>query len=100
MVWPKPVPIPSATHFASLNDVAAVPYLNEKGREGYKKFLTLQKPRAFVIAPDGGWHFAYRGYDPLAVALESCRKKHTGCSLYAVDDQIVWPETLPANSHN
>jgi hypothetical protein len=55
VVWPKRFPIPSATHFASLNDVAAVPYLNERGREGYKKFLTLQKPRAFVIAPDGGW---------------------------------------------
>jgi len=91
VVWTRPTPAPPPTDFATLTDQAAVPYLNDKGREGYRKFLTYRKPRAFVIAPDGAWSASSRGDDPLAAALESCAKGHAGCRLYAVDDEIVWP---------
>jgi dienelactone hydrolase len=91
VVWSRPTPAPPPTHFASLTDQNSVPYLNDKGREGYLKFLKFRKPRAFAIAPDGAWSASSQGSDPLAVALDSCAKGHTGCLLYAVDDEIVWP---------
>lgn len=91
VVWPKPMAPPPATGFAALNNVAAVPYINENGRRGYERFLTLPTPRSFVVAPDGGWAFSSRDFDSLSSALEACRKKHQGCGFYAVDDQVVWP---------
>jgi len=91
VVWPKPMAPPPATGFAALDDVAAVPYINDNGRRGYERFLTLPNPRSFVIAPDGGWAFSSRDFDSLTSALETCRKKHQECAFYAVDDQVVWP---------
>lgn len=82
--------MPAETHFAALDAVTALPYLNEAGFQGYRKFLTIPKPRAFVIAPDGGWTYSARGFDPLAVALQTCQVKHQSCRLYAVDDVVVW----------
>jgi hypothetical protein len=97
VVWVPPKPAPAATHFASLNDVNAVPYLNAAGRKGYEAFLNLPKPRAFVVAPDGGWAIAAKGFDPLTRALENLGKKHSNCRAYAVDDNVVWTEDQPAN---
>ena len=92
VVWTHPTPAPPPTHFAALGDQTAVPYLNEGGRQGYQRFLTLRKPRAFVVAPDGGWSASSRGDDPLVHAVESCSRTHQGCRFYAVDDNVVWPE--------
>lgn len=96
VVWVKRMAIPAASHFAPLDNPAAVPYLNEKGREGYQKFLKFPKPRAFVIGPDGAWSASARGSDPLAMALQSCGKAHQNCRLYAVDDEVVWVEETGA----
>jgi hypothetical protein len=93
VVWPKPLPVPPATKFARLEDVEAVPYLGATNRQGYQSFLTLPKPRAFVIAPDGAWAFSSRDFDVLAGALRSCAEKHKDCKPCAVDDQVVWPES-------
>ena len=91
VVWPKPVPLPPPTSFARLEDAAAVPYLTDTARPMYQRFLTLPKPRAFVIAPDGGWAFSAKDFDVLATALYVCQQKHQGCKPYAVNDQVVWP---------
>jgi dienelactone hydrolase len=91
VVWSRPTPEPAPTNFAAVTDAAAVPYLNDKARNGYRTFLTMRKPRAFVIAPDGGWDAAALGPDPLAFALDHCAKQHKGCQLYAVDNDVVWP---------
>jgi len=93
VVWPKPLPVPPPTKFARLEDVEAVPYLSAASRQGYQSFLALPKPRAFVIAPDGAWAFSSKDFDVLASALRSCEEKHKGCKPYAVDDQVVWPES-------
>ncbi len=86
-----PMPIPPATNFADIGDVNAIPYIGEKGRDGYKNFLTKQYPRAFVISASGRWSWAEMGDDPLKRALDICRKNSgTECRLYAVDDQVVW----------
>lgn len=91
VVWPKPMEVPAPTQFARVDDAAAVPYLNDAGRQGYKQFLTLPIPRAFIIAPDGAWALSARDFDVLASALSLCQARHAGCKPYAVNDQVVWP---------
>jgi hypothetical protein len=44
---------PPKTDFAALGDVSKVPYLNDRRRELYQKFLSLPYPRAFSIAQTG-----------------------------------------------
>jgi len=90
VTWVRPTPAPAPTGFAPIADAAAVPYLNDGGRGGYEKYLTLRKPKAFAIAPDGAWFLSTQGDDPLASALTACGKQHQGCRLYAVDDNVVW----------
>jgi hypothetical protein len=90
VVWVKPMAVPAATGFAAIDDVAAVPNLNDAGRTGYTRFLSLPFPRAFALAPDGGWSLSAGGIDPLRAAMASCAVKHEGCKLYAVDDKVVW----------
>jgi dienelactone hydrolase len=91
VVWPRQPSAPGPTHFAALPDAARVPYMNEQGRTAYRRFLALRRPRAFTIAPDGGYGEA-SGTDPITDALASCSQGHQGCQLYAVDGDIVWPE--------
>ncbi len=92
VVWvPPPVPpAPRASHFAALDDVAAVPFVNPRSRAAYAKFLTLPLPRAFVVAPGGQSATAHGGYDPLGRALALCRGAGLNCRAYAVDEEVVW----------
>jgi len=84
-------PRPPKTNFAELSDVAAVPYLDSNRRESYKKFLSQPYPRAFAIAKTGNVGWAYEGVDPLGRALSNCESyAKTSCTLYAVDDDVVW----------
>lgn len=84
----------------ALNDVAAVPHLDNAGREGYRVFLQQPLHRAFAIAPGGAW--AWRAEQSSAAqaaeeALQACAE-HTEqeCVPYAVDNRLVfdakaWP---------
>jgi hypothetical protein len=90
VVWTRPTPEPPPTRFAPLTDESAIPYIGADGKQGYEKFLTLPRPRAFVIAPDGAWFASMRNADPIAGALAACGKQHQGCRLYAVDNDVVW----------
>jgi dienelactone hydrolase len=86
---------PAATHFAAINNVAAVPYLSDSGREGYKHFLTRSTPRAFAIGPGGVWSWAEEGDDPTERVLAACQSiRNAPCELYAVDDAVVWREPI------
>jgi dienelactone hydrolase len=89
--WKRPTPAPAPTNFASIKDATALPYQKENSRQGYEKYLTLRKPKAFAIAPDGAWSFSSLGEDPLVGAIALCSQAHQGCQLYAVDDSVVWP---------
>lgn len=91
VTWVRPTAAPIATNFASIKDSSAVPYLSDAGRKGYQKYLTLRKPKAFVVAPDGAWTYSSLADDPLMAAVDSCNKNHKGCRLYAIDEQVVWP---------
>ncbi len=91
VVYVKPAPLLPPTHFAAVDDIAAVPYLNDQGRDGYRKFLTLKHPRAFVLAANG-WSISAGGEGRTALdnALASCAKTNPDCRPYALDDEVVW----------
>ncbi|MCF4126206.1 alpha/beta hydrolase family protein [Methylobacterium sp. SyP6R] len=92
VVWTQPSSVPPPSGFAAIDDVGAVPYLTEAGRTGYRRFLAMDRPRAFVIAPGGAWGAAASGTDPLSTLLDGCRAKQLACRPYAVDGQVVWTE--------
>ena len=83
----------AASQFARLDDVDKVPYIKPAARtDGYAKFLSADVPRAFAISPTGAW--AWRtGQDAVELALNRCQSSsRSTCSLYAVDDRVVWKE--------
>ena len=85
-------PPPPKTNYANIDDVKAVPILDDRRREKYKEFLTLPVPRAFVIAPHGNVGWSSGGFDPLASALIGCERfAKEPCTPYAVDEDVVWP---------
>lgn len=86
--------------YAALEDIEAIPYLRERGREAYRTFLGKSFPRAFAVGPNGAWSWAEDGDDPVHRVLSSCQKSAgQPCKLYAVDDYVVWNEVpaVPAN---
>ena len=44
-----------------VDNVEAIPYLKDKGREAYRTFLTKSLPRAFALSPSGSWSWAEDG---------------------------------------
>ena len=89
-VFPQymPRPLPPPTHFAAIDDIAAIPGISERGHELYRQFLTRPFPRVFLIAANGGVATYNGGFDPLARALKACGA--VACWPYAVDDYVVW----------
>lgn len=86
--------------FAALDNIDAIPYLKDRGREAYRAFLGKTFPRAFAVGPNGAWSWAEDGDDPVQRVLASCQKSAgQPCKLYAVDDYVVWNEVpaVPAN---
>jgi hypothetical protein len=82
------------TGYASVDDVNAVPYLQQGGREAYRNFLTKSLPRAFAVSSTGAWSWAEDGDNPAEQVLESCQKSSDSpCKLYAVNDYVVWSDT-------
>ncbi len=84
-------PVPPAQSIV-LDDVDAVPFVRDTGREGYRKFLAASWPRAFALAPSGSWAYMQDRADAMAAAVARCNEiaKSTQCRLYAVDDAVVW----------
>jgi hypothetical protein len=81
-----------------------VPGLGEAGQKKYRDYLTFPRPRAFAISRDG--HFGLASgtiprdpglpTDPTLRALEVCRRlAKAECTLYSVDDQVVYREPAP-----
>ena len=92
VVWVPPPPPwrPTATGFADLTSVEAVPQVDARGKALYARFLEMPPPRAFVIASSGKVVAARGGYDPLGRALRRCRDLGLTCRPYAVDNAVVW----------
>lgn len=83
------LPVPLATQFAKLTDVAAVPGVGETGRALYQEWLTKPFPRAVAISDKGAIARGY-GSKGMETAIKNCEKFNNPCRLYAVDDQVVW----------
>ncbi len=80
-----------ASHFATVDNIAAVPHLSDKGRAGYRDYLGKSAPRAFALSASGAWSWAEEGDDPSDRALASCQKNSsTACQLYSIDNDVVW----------
>ena len=80
--------VPPESGYARIDDVDAVP-VGEKGKPRYAHYLTLPRPKAFVVTEKGGWFFQSNSEDAMPKALGYC-PAGTKCWLYAVDDQVVW----------
>ncbi len=84
-------PRPPATHFASVENIAALPGLSDKGRAGYRDYLGKSAPRAFALSSSGAWSWAEEGDDPSDRAIAGCQKNSTTvCKLYSIDNDVVW----------
>ncbi|NEX63770.1 dienelactone hydrolase family protein [Noviherbaspirillum galbum] len=87
------------TEFASIENIGAVPYLRDRGREQYKVFLSKPFPRAFAVSPTGAWSWAEDGDDPVEQVLAECQKNSSQpCKLYAVDNNVVWADNQPVTT--
>ncbi|KVK84704.1 hypothetical protein WS91_04310 [Burkholderia sp. MSMB1498] len=86
---------PKASGYAAIDAVEAVPFIDEAGRAAYRRFLAQHPSRAFAVSSEGAWSWAEGGDDPMALALDGCRKQSAGqCQLYAVDDRVVWRDAI------
>ena len=74
---------------ADLANVDAFPS-TPAGKDRYAHFLTLPKPRAFVVYEDGGWRFFAKDPEAMTKALDLCARQGKRCWLYAADDRVVW----------
>ena len=101
-IYPQymPVPAPSPSHFAAVDDINAVPNLSPSGRDSYLHFLAYSIPRAFVLSDDGDSVATSGGFDPLGRALQICRERGITCYPYAIDDEVVWAIPTPSASIN
>jgi hypothetical protein len=88
-----------AGRFVSIENVDAIPYLNDRGRVGYQEWLRKVTPRAFAISDAGHWYatsgtrpaVANLPADPSERALLMCgRAAGKPCRLYAVNGAVVW----------
>ncbi len=86
---PRAAPRPSG--YASLDDLAAVPFLSAQQKAKiYAGFLAAPLPRALAIgSTDAIW--ASGGFDPARTALARCWQTSQYCQIYAIDKTVVWP---------
>lgn len=84
------------TDYAALDNIDAVPYLKDRGRDAYRAFLGKSMPRAFAVSASGAWSWAEDGDDPAEKVMTDCERHSTApCRLYAVNNDVVWPDAAP-----
>jgi hypothetical protein len=94
----SPVAATEARAYAPLFDVDRLPAMGEDGREGYRRFLAGEAPRAFAVSDQGHWVRANGVNGAPRLALDRCQSYGGRCRLYAVDDQVVWDPARPGGS--
>jgi dienelactone hydrolase len=77
--------------YAAIDDIEAIPFIHDQGRNAYRTFLSKSSPRAFAVSATGGWSWAEDGDDPVERVLANCQNSsRQPCRLYAVDNEVVW----------
>ena len=94
--------IPAKTRNApsgAIQDVHAVPFLTETGKDGYEKFLAAyRRPRVFVISERGHWSWR-TGPTAVADSMRSCEERaNAKCYVYALNDEVVYDGPRPLNA--
>ena len=94
-----PQPPRFASGYAAIDDVDAIPFLSDRGRQEYRNYLGWPTPKAFALASNG-YFWAASGLkpkdpalptDPSERALQGCeRAAKMPCKLYAVNGSVVW----------
>lgn len=82
----------NASPFASIDDVNKLPQIDEVGRDGYRRFLAGDSPRAFAISDKGRWVRVNAVRGAARLAMDRCQTYGGRCRLYAVDNQVVWDQ--------
>ncbi|HEY8070342.1 MAG TPA: hypothetical protein VIF38_15800, partial [Burkholderiales bacterium] len=81
---------------ADINEVDAVPFVGEGGKELYRRFLaSKQRPRAFAISEKGASTFR-NGPDAVARAKAGCEERGSPCFIYAYNDEIMFRQYIRA----
>jgi len=95
---PAARPVPIVVSDAAIDNADAVP-VSERGRAGYREWLTQKAPRAFVVSDSGHWYGTWSDRpkdpneprDPSERALKRCNDAgRAHCTLYAVDNRVVY----------
>ncbi len=81
-----------APAFAPIDDISKLPWVGDDGREGYRRFLAGDSPRAFAISDKGRWVRVNAVRGAARLAMDRCQSYGGRCRLYAVDDSVVWDE--------
>ena len=84
--WPVRPPSRRSTTSSKL------PWVGDDGREGYRRFLAGDSPRAFAISDKGRWVRVNAVRGAARLAMDRCQSYGGRCRLYAVDDSVVWDE--------
>ena len=73
-----------------------VPNIKSEQCKGlYRAFLESPGPRAYAVSDDGRCGFAGGLQDAREQAVKQCGTvAKGGCSLYAVDDSVIWKESV------
>ena len=73
-----------------------VPNIQSDACKGlYRAFLESPGPRAYAVSSDGRCGFAGGLQDARNAAMKQCGTvAKTGCTLYAVDDAVIWKENV------
>lgn len=81
-----------ASSYARIDDVSRLPQVDDEGREGYRRFLAGDSPRAFAISDNGRWVRVNAARGAARTALSRCQTYGGRCRLYAVDDEVIWDQ--------
>ena len=89
-----------ASGYARVDDVDAIPFISDRGRESYRDWLARPTPRAFALSTEGHWAATWtlnptdasHPRDPNERALMICQQRSKGlpCKLYAINGAVVW----------
>ncbi len=87
---------------AKANDVITpVPYLDDAGQEGYRKYLEESSDRAFALSPSGAWEWKSAGVfqsldDVKKRVMQDCRRQTINpCYFYSINNKVVWDGPAP-----
>jgi hypothetical protein len=83
---------PAPSGYAAVQDWQKVPLTRQDGQQDYTKFLFAASPRGFAISQDHNHWAWFSGFPeaPVKALVRCAERAGQACSLYAMDDVVVW----------